>query len=340
MFILTDNIQINKVRFSGVSQVKVKRSIGDISATATLKFPLKAIDKSSSGDLRKINTSTKINVGDPIEINLGYNGDNKTEFIGFIIKKNDDNRQLTIECEDYAYKLRNASIDKTYAEGENLSQVLQDITSNVFIDALNTKPLKLAPGCTDMVINKLVLADTSGEPISRMKALNKVLDTYLLSAHFTIDGQLYVGLHYTDTDGSARYKTDYNIIDTKNLKVKSKEDNKVLIKAVSTLKNGEKIIEKAGKEGGDVKTYNFANIDDKEKLKELAESKLKEMHYEGYEGKMKTFLIPYVLPGMAADLIHDSDSDRSGKYFIESVETTYGLNGGRRNVELSIKLDD
>lgn len=76
---------------------------------------------------------------------------------------------------------------------------------------------------------------------------------------------------------------------------------------------------------------------DAAELKTLAREELKRYSFDGYRGKITTFLLPYALPGGVASIEDKVYNERSGDYFIESVETSFGTGGGRRVVEIGIK---
>ncbi|MBL0144937.1 MAG: hypothetical protein IPP48_03425 [Chitinophagaceae bacterium] len=62
------------------------------------------------------------------------------------------------------------------------------------------------------------------------------------------------------------------------------------------------------------------------------------MSYDGYEGKITSFLQPFCQHGWKAGLTDKSFPERSGDYLITSVEVTYGMSGARRTVELGEKI--
>ena len=70
----------------------------------------------------------------------------------------------------------------------------------------------------------------------------------------------------------------------------------------------------------------------------LAQEELKRYSFDGYRGKIETFLFPYALPGMVAQLEDEVYRERSGSYYIESVDVSFGMGGARRNVEIGIKV--
>ena len=72
-------------------------------------------------------------------------------------------------------------------------------------------------------------------------------------------------------------------------------------------------------------------------MKALAQEELKRYSFDGYRGKIKTFLFPYALPGMVANLEDKVYNERSGDYFIEAVDVLFGMSGTRRIVEIGIK---
>jgi hypothetical protein len=163
---------------------------------------------------------------------------------------------------------------------------------------------------------------------------------------FTKDNTLYFGPAYThkfDEANSDKNTVKYslsgpttNVIDASSLKYVYADERKLQIKAISFVGTNKKIETSVGKSGGDSRTMWFTASDEKS-LKEMAMQKLKEFNYDGYEGSLKTFLLPLAKPAMSA-LITDPVFGREGKYLIEAVKTEWGTGGGRREVSISIKL--
>ncbi|MCZ2140820.1 MAG: late control protein, partial [Bacteroidia bacterium] len=79
-------------------------------------------------------------------------------------------------------------------------------------------------------------------------------------------------------------------------------------------------------------------VSDENKLREMAKEELKKLKYDGFDGDIKTFLIPYAEPAMAADIMDSEHLNRSGKYFIKKVVTTFGRSGARRTVTIGNRL--
>ena len=102
MFALCCEIKIGSVSFKSVHDVKIKRSLYDLMATATIKVPVTAALKHSGEPPTHIETAQAIKIGDKVEIKLGYDGILNTEFVGYV-KRLNYKVPLEIECEDEYY---------------------------------------------------------------------------------------------------------------------------------------------------------------------------------------------------------------------------------------------
>ena len=136
---------------------------------------------------------------------------------------------------------------------------------------------------------------------------------------------------------TVKYVLRENVISDNELKYQLAEDVKLKVKAVCYYKDGTKIEGELGEDGGETRTFYYYDVKDAAELKTLAQEELKRYSFDGYRGKITTFLLPYALPGMVASIEDKVYNERSGDYFIESVETSFGTGGGRRTVEIGIK---
>ena len=127
------------------------------------------------------------------------------------------------------------------------------------------------------------------------------------------------------------------MINANDLKFHAKDDMKIKVKAINIKKDNSRTEVEVGDEDGAVRTFNFYNVASQAELEKLAGQKLDEMKFDGYEGKINTLLIPGAIPGMTAQLTDTLFPERGGNYYIESVKTSYGTGGARREVELGIK---
>ena len=109
MYVLCSNITIGGKRFAGVHEVKIKRSIHLIGATASVKVPVTAVLRQEGAPPAYVETAQAIKVGDPVDIRLGYDGQYKTEFRGYV-KQLNLQTPLEIICEDEFYTTRRRNV--------------------------------------------------------------------------------------------------------------------------------------------------------------------------------------------------------------------------------------
>lgn len=326
-FILNSEFEIGKYKWRGCNEVVIKKSIFDYADTATIRLPASAVLK-----LKKVTTESQqtvkyFRVGDKVSIKLGYNGKLNHEFVGFV-KQLNFKRPCEIECEGYSWILRNRkNIKKSWAN-TTLLEVLKFITADTEI--------KLHPQIPDIPLKNLKIENASGtEVIEYIKGLLKDIITC-----FFIGDTLYMGLAYMDlNEGSVKHEIGWNTIDADDLKFRRAADVKVKIEIEHRKADGTQVVVSSGTEGGVVRREQIATVTDAKKLEEIAKAKLLQESYDGYEGTITTFLIPYCHPGYKSILTDPRFNERAGTYFIESTEVTFGTGGGRRKVQIGIKLN-
>lgn len=319
MFALCCEIKIGSVSFKSVHGVKVKRSLYDLMATATIKVPVTAVLKHAGEPPTHIETAQAIKVGDKVEIKLGYDGSLNTEFVGYV-KRLNYKVPLEIECEDEYYRLR--SLNCVFSKKETTLK-----------DCLNTILTGIQMGeVVDLTLKNFVVNNKPGSWV-----LGYLKKEYGLVAWFDINGKLHVGKANDVKGETVKYLLRENVISDDELKYQLAEDVKLKVKAVCYYKDGTKIEGELGEDGGETRTFYYYDVKDAAELKTLAQEELKRYSFDGYRGKITTFLLPYALPGMVASIEDKVYNERSGDYFIESVETSFGTGGGRRTVEIGIK---
>jgi hypothetical protein len=73
-------------------------------------------------------------------------------------------------------------------------------------------------------------------------------------------------------------------------------------------------------------------------LEEMAKAAIEKLKYDGFEGDVTSFLIPFATRGMKAKILDSEHPNREGNYFIKKVVTTFGTGGARRKVSIGNKL--
>lgn len=320
MFVLCCEIKIGGVTFKSVHDVQIKRSIYNLAATAVIKVPVTAVLKHSGEPVTYIETAEAVKVGDPVEIRLGYDGQMNTEFTGYV-KRLNYKIPLEIECEDEYYQTR--SVNCVFSKKEtSLKQCLAAILPGIKLGS-----------CADLTLKNFVVNGKPGNWV-----LGQLKKEYGLTVFFDLGGNLYVGKAHDVQGETVKYRLRYNVIKDEDLKFQLASDVKMKVKAICYYKDGTKIEGELGEDGGESKTLYYYDVKDAKELKMLAQEELKRYSFDGYRGKIETFLFPYALPGMVAQLEDEVYRERSGSYYIESVDVSFGMGGARRNVEISIKV--
>lgn len=320
MFVLCCEIKIGSVTFNSVHDVQIKRSIYNLAATAIIKVPVTAVLKHTGEAPTHIETAEKIKVGDPVEIRLGYDTQMNTEFTGYV-KRLNYKVPLEIECEDEYYKLR--SVNCVFSKKEtSLRQCLSAILPAIKLGT-----------CVDLTLKNFIVNNKPGSWV-----LGVLKQEYGLTAFFDVNGNLHVGKAHDVQGDPVKYRLRYNVIKDDDLKFQLAEDVRLKVKAICYYKDGTKIEGELGEEGGENKTLYYYDVKDAKELKALAQEELKRYSFDGYRGRIETFLIPFALPGMVAQLEDPVYQERSGNYYIESVDVSFGTGGARRNVEIGIKV--
>ena len=168
--------------------------------------------------------------------------------------------------------------------------------------------------------------------------MEKLKSDYGLTVFFDTSGQLYAGKAYEIQGDNVNYELRNNVIKDDDLKYYLASDYKLKVEAKTYDKDGSKIEASVGTDGGEAKTLWFYNVTDKAQLKTLAEQELQRYSFDGYRGKIETFLVPFSEPTMIAAVTDPLYNARSGNYYIESTEVKFGTGGARRIVELGIKV--
>jgi hypothetical protein len=327
-FTLTSNITITNintkqvVKLRGVNDCRIKKGIHSYIDTATLKIPLSGRLKQKNGSSSSVETAQFFYRGDKVKIELGYDNKLKTEFIGFISRVNFTS-PCEIECEGYSFQLRQKNINKTFAKGTQVNEIIAFLIQGTDIVLSNKIPNVALESA--MTVNNATAC----------QVLDKIKENQLMTIYFN-GNELYVGLQQTEVKKNVKYRLGWNTIKDNGLKFQLAEDKRVKVILKVSKKDGDKALYTTGDPDGEVHEY-IVNMAEKD-LKHIAEDHLLKMKFTGFEGKITTLLVPYCEHACSAEVEDTRYSERNGTYFVPSVEVVFGTSGTRRIVELSNKL--
>lgn len=315
MFRLSSDIQIGVNRFTAVVGVEVESSWETLTDTATITFPRKVAWR---GKALATGASPLLRRNDPVAIKLGYDDDNLEVFQGYISRLTAD-IPVKIECQDTAYLLKQTTKTLSY-KSVTLSQLLTDIL----------------PSDVSFQAPAVTLGQFRVTNATPAKVLEYLRENYTLKSWFRA-GKLYCGLAYVPALQSTHViRFERNVI-AHDLEYLRKEDVKIKLKAISMKPDNSKIEYETGDDDGEQRTVYFYDVSEAD-LKQLANEEIERLRYEGYRGSFTTFLKPRVQHGDVIDLRSAEYPERDGRYYVKSVTTTFGLDGGRQRITLDSKI--
>lgn len=321
-FVLNANIKVGTVSFTAVHHVRTRRGVHSYVDTAIIEVPTTARLKKADAQTRSEETAQVFHRGDAVTIQLGYNGEYKEEFKGFV-NRIDYSTPCVIECEGYSYQLKKKNINKSW-KSTTLRSLCEEIVKGTDI--------KVHAAVGNMKIQNLRVKNSPAT-----KVLDHLKRKLHQSVYFVNGNELYVGLEEIAVTGSVKYRMGWNVIKDGGLKYKQAEDKRIKIVLKTAKSEGGKDVYSAGDSDGEVREFLVHNVS-KNELKQIAEAKLAKVKYTGYDGKMNAFLQPFAVHGMSAELTDKKYPERDGTYYVDSTEVMYGMTGARRIVEISKKI--
>lgn len=348
MFALCSNITIGRFINVKPHEVRISKSIYEYVDKAVIRLPITArLVRAGQIITQSAETAKQFSEGEKVTISLGYNNTLTPEFVGFVSRINFTS-PLEIECEGYSYQLRTRTYKRTFVRAQ-LLDILKYLVAGTDI-VLDEKNIP------SFIIDKLVLQDHSGTEV--LEAIEK-LTHQTVRAYFQ-GNVLYMGLILLNVQSNTTAKPDvgyrigWNVINAGTLKLRQAKNQLVTVKFLGVAKTGDitqaeegyilspqkKTVRTVGTSGteGETKVVKTHAVNDQSALARMAKEMHSSLSYNGYEGKITAYLVPYCKPSDRALIIDEKYPERGGIYLVESTEVSYGTGGARRVVGLGIKL--
>ena len=311
--------------FDTVASCSIKSSWENLTDTCTITFPRTLRLRDQTIIANQLGGEKVFDIGNEIEVKLGYYPNLTTRFKGYITRVSPD-ANLTFYCQDEAWNLKKVNVKKSYKD-ITLKNLVADWMSSVTI------PFVVSDGIT-----------FTGFRITRnptvASALNQLKQKYNGIYAFFREGVLYVGSPFSSFSRNVPrsvFNFQHNIV-SNDLQYRVKENYEIGVKGVSKLSDNSTIEAFAGVDTGDIRTINFLSKSQAE-LQKLCEDALTKYNYTGYNGKFRTFLEPEIKHGEVIDLVDGVLKDRNSSYRVQGVETTFGTGGGWQDINLNLVVE-
>ena len=316
MFTLVYDIKLGDFRLGMLDKVEIHRSVELLADTATIVLPGAEYNKA-------LEVESLIKRGDPVSITIGYEETGlREEFRGWIQRISTDDGSITIECEDDLYKFRK-SIPNEELKQVKLESLLKKVISGI------GGSYKL--DCTySWTYEKFVISNATGYDVLKKVQEESGADIYLA------DDTLHVHAP-AETVGDDVYYDFAQNVEECDLTYRTAEDRKVQVVVKATMPDGTVKEIETGSTGGDKVEIRCATSDEAS-MRQRGLTEVKRLSFDGYEGNITTWLIPYCKPGDTAELKDEDYPEKDGRYFVQAVTTEFSRDGGKRTVELGFRL--
>jgi hypothetical protein len=312
------DISVGRYALRLIERVSITRSVEELSDTAQIVLPATVFN-------RALEIEDKIHAGDEVTVRLGYDSDLKTEFEGYLKTVSTDGGNLTLECEDALYNYR-CPMDDMEITGASVRTLLEKCNAAV----LKATGKKYSLSCDyAFTYDKFTIRNNTAFDVLKTVQEESGPNVYLKG------NTLHVHPQYVEIFGEAAYDFARNIEgDGTNLRYRKKEDRKLLVTVEGAGSKGKVVRVQAGTPGGDRMTLKLPGVSSTASLKARAEEILKNKVYDGYEGTITGWLLPFCDAGYRATIVDREYEYKNGGYYVISVKTDFSRDGGSRVVEL------
>lgn len=311
----THNSKIFKLNL--LAEVTIDKSVEALADTAIITLPASVLNK-------VLDINSKIGRGANVTISLGYNGELKTEFIGFVQDIQTNDSSLIIKCEDALFLFR-VGVKNKQMKPTSLGKICQYL-----IDEINAE---YSLSCDyDLGYESFVINQATGFDV-----LKKVIEETKANIYFdTINKVLHVHPPFKERGGIVKYSMDRNI-ESSSLEYKKAIDRKAEVTVESVDSKGKVKSVKAGTTGGESVTIKVGAMSESD-MRKVANAELLKRSADAYKGSIDTWLIPSVEPTYTAEIKDPDYPEKDGRYYVKKVTTNFSSSGAKRTVEIGIKL--
>lgn len=316
MYNMDYDIQVGSFRLGMLDKAEIHRSVELLADTAVITLPASEYN-------RALEVENLVHRGDAVTIRLGYLETGlREEFRGYLQRIGTDNGSITLECEDELFRFRQPLPD--------------EVLNNVSLESLLKKVIDGVGGGYKVDCDytwkyeKFVIRTATGYDVLKKVQEECGADVYLTG------NTLHIHPPAVKTGETVYYDFACNVEEC-DLTYRRADERKVKVVVKALLPDGKVKEYEVGSTGGDrIEVRSAAS--DEASMKQRGEAELKRLSFDGYDGTVTTWMVPYCEPGCVAEL-HDADYDyKDGRYYVRAVTTEFGSNGGKRTIELGIRL--
>lgn len=316
MYTMQYDIQIGNYKLGMLDKVEIHKSVEQLADTAVITLPASQYNKA-------LEVEDKLKRGDAVTIVFGYKESGmEKEFDGWLQRISTDGGNIKLHCEDDLFRFRK-EIPNEVLKQVSLQTLLQKV--------INGCGLNLKVNCSySWTYDKFVINNASGFDVLKKVQEECGADIYVSG------GELHVHPPGEKMYDERFYDLSINV-EEEGLTYRRAEDKKVKVVVKALLPDGTTKEVVTGSTGGEKIEIKCATSDEAS-MKARGELEVKRRTFDGYEGSITGWLIPMCRP---ADSVTIRDKDypyKDGTYFVTSVATEFGKEGGKRKIDLGFRL--
>lgn len=296
-------------------ECEIEKNVENLADVAVITLPETVLNQA-------LKVKDKIGRGSELTIKAGYNGDLKTEFIGFVRDITTDG-SLKIHCEDALFLFRKGIKDKMF-KTTSLKQIAEYVCVEI------GEGYKVI--CDyDLNYEKFVIHQATGYDV-----LQKLQEETKANVYFNTEKkELHIHPPFTEKGGYVIYCMQKNI-EKSSLEYKKAIDRKLEVTVESIQKNGTVKTVKSGNTGGDTVTLKVGQMSEAD-AKKIAEAEVLKRSSDMYEGSFDTWLIPYCEPTYSAKIVDFDYPEQTAIYYVKATKLNISSSGGVRSITPGIK---
>jgi len=297
-------------------ECEIEKNVENLADVAVITLPETVLNQA-------LKVKDKIGRGSEVTIKTGYNGDLKTEFIGFVRDITTDG-SLKIQCEDALFLFRKGIKDKMLKPA-SVKQIAEYVCAEI------GEGYKVV--CDyDLNYEKFVIHQATGYDV-----LQKLQEEIKANVYFNTEKkELHIHPPFTEKGGYVIYCMQKNI-EKSSLEYKKAIDRKLEVTVESIQKNGTVKTVKSGNTGGDTVTLKVGQMSEAD-AKKIAEAEVLKRSSDMYEGSFDAWLIPYCEPTYSAKIVDFDYQEQSAIYYVKATKINISSSGGVRTITQGIKL--
>ena len=316
MYTMQYDIQIGNYKLGMLDKVEIHKSVEQLADTAVITLPASQYNNA-------LQIEDKLKRGDEVSIMFGYKETGmEGEFSGWLQRISTDGGNIKLHCEDDMFLFRK----------EIPNEVLKKVTLDALLKkVIGAAGLDFGVECTySWTYEKFVINNATAYDV-----LNKVQDARGGDMYLT-GGKLHVHPPGEMMDEERYYDLALNV-EKEDLTYRRAEDKKVKVVVKALLPDGKVKEVETGSTGGEKIEVKCPTSDDAS-MKARGELEVKRRTFDGYEGSITGWLIPMCRPADSVTLRDKDYPYKDGTYFVTSVTTEFGKEGGSRKIDLGFKL--